>query len=110
MPCEQEELQLQQELTEHLAKIWREPGSGMWESRDEPQRYTYSAAMAWLALERAVKSIERDGMDGPLAEWKALRDEIHADVCKHGFDTHLDSFVQHYGSKESGCLSTSAIG
>ncbi len=99
VPCEQEELQLQQELTEHLAKIWQEPGSGMWESRAEPRRYTYSAAMAWLALERAVKSIERNGMDGPIAEWEALRDEVHADVCKHGFDPSLGSFVQYYGSR-----------
>ena len=99
VPCEKEELQLQQALTEHLAKIWQKPGSGMWESRAEPRRYTYSAAMAWLALERAVTSIERHGMDGPLAEWKALRDEIHADVCKHGFNKRLGSFVQSYGSR-----------
>ena len=99
VPCEQEELQLQQELTAHLAKIWREPGSGMWESRDKPQRYTYSEAMAWLAMKRAVTSIEGNGMDGPLAEWKALRDTIHADVCKHGFDARLHSFVQYYGTK-----------
>ena len=99
VPCEQEELQLQQALTEHLAEIWQEPGSGMWESRDKPRRYTYSAAMAWLAMERAVTSVERHGMDGPLAEWKALRDEIHADVCKHGFDPSRGSFVQSYGAR-----------
>ena len=34
VPCEPEELELQQELTEYLAKIWQQPGSGMWESRD----------------------------------------------------------------------------
>jgi GH15 family glucan-1,4-alpha-glucosidase len=99
VPCEQEELQLQQELTEHLTKIWQEPGSGMWESRGKSRRYTFSAAMAWLAMERAVTSIERHGMDGPLAEWRALRDEIHTDVCKHGFDPNLGSFVQYYGSR-----------
>ena len=112
VPCEKQELQLQQALTEHLAKIWREPGSGMWESRDEPRRYTYSAAMAWLAMERAVTSIDRRGMDGPLAEWKALRDEIHADVCKHGFDKSLDSFVQYYGSRnlDASVLLLSVIG
>ncbi len=99
VPCRQEELELQQELTEYLVKTWRQPGSGMWESRDEPQRYTYSSVMSWVALDRAVESIDHHGMAGPLAEWKDLRDKIHADVCKHGFDTHLDSFVQHYGSK-----------
>jgi GH15 family glucan-1,4-alpha-glucosidase len=100
VPCEQEELQLQHALTAHLAKIWKEPGSGMWESRGKPRRYTYSVAMAWLALAKAVASIERDGMHGPLAEWKALRDKIHADVCKHGFDSRLGSFVQHYGARD----------
>ncbi len=97
--CEPEELRLQQALTEHLAEIWIQPGSGMWEERDKPQRFTYSGVMAWLALDRAVKSIELHGMNGPLKEWKKLRDEIHTDVAKHGFNTHLGSFVSHYGSK-----------
>ena len=99
VPCQPEELQLQQELTQHVAKTWRDPGSGMWESRDKPQRYTYSIAMAWVALDRAIDSIERHGMNGPLEEWKELRDKIHADVCEHGFDKHLDCFVKYYGSK-----------
>lgn len=93
------ELELQQELTGHLAKIWQEPGSGMWEERGDPHRFTVSNVMAWLALERAVKSIEHHGMGGPLEEWKTLRNRIRADVFRHGFDAHLDSFVQHYGSQ-----------
>ena len=93
------ELELQQNLTRHLAKIWQEPGSGMWEERDDPHRFTVSNVMAWLALERAVKSIEHHGMGGPLEEWKTLRGRIRADVFRHGFDAHLDSFVQHYGSR-----------
>jgi GH15 family glucan-1,4-alpha-glucosidase len=32
--------------------------------------------------------------------WRALRDEIHRDVCANGFDQELGSFVQSYGSKE----------
>ncbi len=100
VPCEQRELQLQQALTEHLAAIWKEPGSGMWEERNEPQRFTYSGAMSWLALDRAVKSIEQHNMGGPLETWKALRDTVRQDVEKHGYNTHAESFVQHYGSKD----------
>lgn len=99
IPCSQEELQLQQNLTEHLSSIWKVPGSGIWEERGEPKHFTYSEAMAWAALDRAVASIERHGMQGPLKKWKALRDKIHADVCKHGFHRGLNSFVEHYGSK-----------
>ena len=96
---EPQELQFQKALTEHLTKIWQTPGSGMWEERNHPERFTVSGAMVWLALDRAVKSIERHGMSGPTEEWKALRDLVHADVIEHGFDTHLDSFVQYYGSR-----------
>lgn len=71
----------------------------MWEERDHPQRFTFSGVMTWLALDRAVKSIEHHGMAGPLEAWKALRDRIRADVLRHGFDTRLDSFVEHYGSR-----------
>ncbi len=100
IPCEPQELILQQRLTEHLASIWQEPGSGMWEERNEPQRFTYSGVMAWLALDRAVKSIEQHGMDGPLEVWKQLRDTIRAEVEQHGFNTHLESFIQHFGSRD----------
>ena len=99
VPCYQQELQLQQALTTHLAKIWEEPGSGMWEERTHPERFTYSLVMAWVALDRAVKSIEKHSMVGPLKKWTKLRDKIHADVLKHGYNTGLQSFVSHYGSK-----------
>jgi GH15 family glucan-1,4-alpha-glucosidase len=100
IPCEPEELKLQQTLTEHLTKIWREPGSGMWEERGKPQRFTYSVAMAWLAFERGVRSIEEHGMGGPVAAWRTLRDLVRDDVEKHGYNNHIDSFVQHYGSRD----------
>ncbi len=99
IPCEERELKLQQKLTEHFAEVWRQPGSGMWEERSEPRHFTCSRVMAWVALDRAVHSIERHGMDGPLKKWKKLRDKVHADVCRHGFHKRLNSFVQHYGSK-----------
>jgi GH15 family glucan-1,4-alpha-glucosidase len=56
--------------------------------------------MAWVALDRAVKGIERCGLDGPAARWREVRDKIHAEVCARGFDPQLGSFVQHYGAKE----------
>ena len=32
--------------------------------------------MAWVALKRAVESVERQEMEGPLEEWKELRDRF----------------------------------
>ena len=99
IPCDKRELTLQQGLTEYIAEVWRKPGSGMWEERTEPHHFTTSRMMVWVALDRAVHSIERHGMDGPLKKWKKLRDRVHADVCRYGFHKRLNSFVQHYGSK-----------
>ncbi len=87
-------------LTAHLASIWQQPGSGMWEERDKPERFTYSQVMAWLCMDRAVKSIEKHGMRGPTAEWKRLRENIRKNVLEHGYDSDLNAFVQHYHSKQ----------
>jgi GH15 family glucan-1,4-alpha-glucosidase len=58
--------------------------------------------MTWVAFDRAVKSHELFGRgDHPRAQrWRALRAEIHDDVCRQGFDASLGSFVQAYGSRE----------
>jgi GH15 family glucan-1,4-alpha-glucosidase len=56
--------------------------------------------MAWVAMDRAVKSVEEFGLDGPVSTWRAVRQQIHDDVCREGFDSSLNSFVQSYGSKD----------
>jgi GH15 family glucan-1,4-alpha-glucosidase len=87
-------------LLDHLQKIWREPDHGIWEIRGSPQHFTHSKVMAWVAFDRAIKSSEQWGLDGPVDQWRALRSEIHDQVCRRGFDAELGSFVQGYGSKE----------
>jgi GH15 family glucan-1,4-alpha-glucosidase len=54
--------------------------------------------MAWVAVDRAVKAVERFGLEGPVARWRDLRSVIHEDVCQ-GYDPELGAFVQYYGSK-----------
>ena len=56
--------------------------------------------MAWVAIDRAVKDVERFKLDGPVVHWRRLRDTIHAQICEHGFDAEIGSFVQSYGSKD----------
>ena len=89
---------LQLALTTHVASAWRRPDHGIWEVRGEPQHFVFSKVMAWVALDRAVKSIEEFGLSGPLEEWRTLREEIHREVCAHGYDARVGSFVQAYGS------------
>jgi len=91
---------LQHALIRHLESIWDQPDEGIWEVRDRPHCFTYSKVMAWAAFDRAVRGIEAFGLDGPLDRWRALRHAIHDDVCRHGYDPELGSFVRSYGSRE----------
>jgi GH15 family glucan-1,4-alpha-glucosidase len=87
----------------HLARIWRLPDEGIWEVRGPPQHFTHSKVMAWVAFDRAVKITEqlgeRGGGAGAIEQLRRIRDDIHENVCHHGFDAELGSFVQTYGSK-----------
>jgi GH15 family glucan-1,4-alpha-glucosidase len=55
--------------------------------------------MAWVAFDRAVRSVETQDVEGPVEHWREIRDEIHADISARGFDEGLGSFTQSYGSK-----------
>ena len=91
---------LQRVLLDYLAGIWREPDDGIWEIRGERRHFVHSKVMAWVAFDRAVRSVEDQKLEGSSEEWRRIRDEIHADVLAHGYDEELGSFVQSYGSKE----------
>ena len=103
---------LERTLIAHLEKIWREPDEGLWEVRGGRRQFTHSKIMAWVAIDRAIRSAEEFGLEGPLDEWRTMRQEIHDDVCQNGFDTSLGSFVQSYGSKhlDASLLMTALLG
>ncbi|EIM98004.1 glycoside hydrolase 15-like protein, partial [Paraburkholderia hospita] len=91
---------LEGELVEHLAQVWHQPDQGIWESRGKPQHYTVSKVMAWVAVDRAIRSAAQFRQDAPVREWEQLRDRIHADVFCHAFRTDLNAFTQVYGGSE----------
>ncbi len=91
---------VQRSLVAHLETVWQKPDLGIWEVRGEPQHFTHSKVMAWVALDRAVKSAEEFGLDLPTDRWAALRDHIHDEICRRAFDPDVGAFMQAYGSKE----------
>ncbi len=91
---------LQKVIMDYLEGHWRDPDNGIWEVRGPRQHFTHSKVMAWVAADRAIRGIEQWGLDGPLEQWKAMREHVHADVLAHGYDAELGSFVQAYGSKD----------
>ncbi len=99
LPSNEDAWRLERSLVEFLETVWHEPDEGIWEIRGPRQHFTHSKVMAWVAMDRAVKGVELFGLEGPVERWRELRDRIHAQVCREGFDPALGSFVQAYGSK-----------
>jgi GH15 family glucan-1,4-alpha-glucosidase len=88
----------QRALLEFLESNWREPDEGIWEIRGPRRHFTHSKVMAWVALDRAIKAVDLLGHDGPVDRWRAIRRELHDEVCREGYDSERDTFVQYYGA------------
>ncbi len=89
--------QLQTLLLSHVEQVWRVPDHGIWEVRGPARAFTHSRLMCWVAFDRAVKSVEHFGLQGPVEHWRDVRDAIRTDILEHAFDRRKNSFVQHYG-------------
>jgi len=89
----------QRALVEFLESAWAKPDNGIWEVRGPRRHFTHSKIMAWVALDRAIRMAERSHLDAPLDRWRAMRNQVHASVCRRGFDAKRNTFVQHFGGK-----------
>jgi GH15 family glucan-1,4-alpha-glucosidase len=88
----------QRALVDHLETVWSSPDEGIWEVRDGSRQFTHSKVMAWIAFDRAIKSAETFGLEGPIDHWRKLRAAIHREVCEKAFNPRLNAFTQAYGS------------
>jgi len=95
-------IQVETALVEHLEAIWQQPCSDLWESRGEPQCYTYSQAMAWVGITQFLKGARTHEAASAdmVCRLQALRDRIHETVCRRGYDASRGHFVDHYGGRE----------
>jgi GH15 family glucan-1,4-alpha-glucosidase len=92
---------LQTALMDFLRTHWRQPDEGLWEVRGRRRQFVHSKVMVWVAADRAVRTLERHPeLDGDLDGWRALRDEVHREVCDKGYDPERNTFTQSYGSRE----------
>jgi len=91
---------MQKALMRAVSDRWTEPDNGIWEVRGGRQHFTHSKLMAWVAADRAVRSVQEFGLDGPIEQWLQLRDDIRADILRRGYDPRRQTFTQYYGSTE----------
>ncbi|WP_259408059.1 glycoside hydrolase family 15 protein [Streptomyces akebiae] len=102
LPDKPDMWRMQCALMEYLRTAWRKPDEGLWEVRGPRRHFTHSKVMCWVAADRAVRTLEDDPTlsGGDLEGWRALRDEIHREVCERGYDADRGTFTQSYGSRE----------
>jgi len=83
-----------------LEDHWRDEDAGLWEMRGPARHFTHSKVMCWVAFDRAVRICEERGLRGPVARWRRVRDEIHAEVLAKGWSEKRQAFTQYFGAEE----------
>jgi glucoamylase len=91
---------VQRAVLQHLEKVMSLPDSGLWEVRGPERHFTYSKVMTWVAFDRAVRSVETQGLEGPVEHWREVRDAIHTEICSKGWNDAIGAFTQYYGGHE----------
>ncbi|MET9360710.1 glycoside hydrolase family 15 protein [Streptomyces sp. NPDC006632] len=92
---------IQLALLGFLEERWREPDEGLWEVRGPRRHFVHSKVMAWVAADRAVRTLEEEPtLRGDADRWRRMRDAVHKEVCEKGFDPVRNTFTQAYGSAE----------
>lgn len=100
IPSDADSWAVQRALLDWLETGWRHPDNGLWEMRGSKRHFVHSKVMSWVAFDRAVQASERFGLEGPVDRWRQQREEIHREVCSHGWDAERATFTQSYGSDE----------
>ncbi len=91
---------LQTMLVDFVSRHWSDPDDGIWEVRGPRRHFTHSKVMAWVAVDRAIRTAEEQGRQAPLEEWKKLRDTMHAEILEKGYNERRRAFTQYYGSDD----------
>jgi alpha,alpha-trehalase len=72
---------------------------GLWEVRGEPQHFTASKVMCWVAVDRGIALARERGEEERANAWQRAADEIKADVLENGV-SERGVFRQHYSTDD----------
>jgi GH15 family glucan-1,4-alpha-glucosidase len=76
-----------------------DPDQGIWEIRGDPQHFTASKVLCWVAMDRGA-DLARDRDDHDRADqWQKAADELKAEILDKGVD-EKGRFRQHYANDE----------
>ncbi|MBC7518852.1 MAG: glycoside hydrolase family 15 protein [Microbacteriaceae bacterium] len=89
---------LQRALMSFVEANWTRPDNGIWEIRGPLRHFTHSRVMIWAAFDCAIRAVREHGLEGPVATWEKIREEIRTEVEEQGFDVANNTYTQYYGS------------
>ena len=89
---------LEKNLLQYTVDQFDRPDNGMWEIRGETQLFTHSRVMVWATFDRAVRAVEEHGLDGPVDDWRRLRQRARDEVDRRGVAS--GHFTQHFGTDD----------
>lgn len=85
------------QAVEQAIANWRKPDRGIWEVRGEPQHFTSSKLMCWVAVNRGARLAHLHDEPELARRWEKEAEEIKTDIIENGLDER-GVFVQRYGS------------
>lgn len=83
-----------------VSNNWKYPDRGIWELRSNPQHFTFSKVLCWVAIDRAIKIARLLKKDHHADEWTQLREKIRKNIMLKAWNKEIGAFTQHYGSDD----------
>jgi GH15 family glucan-1,4-alpha-glucosidase len=72
---------------------------GIWEIRGDPQHFTASKVLCWVAMDRGADLARTRNDDERSQQWRQAADTLKAEILDKGVDSR-GRFRQHYGNEE----------
>lgn len=82
------------DMADQACRQWRDPDHGVWEIGADRRQYTHSKVGCWVALDRALRLVERDLLDGDTTRWRKNRRELRVVIERFGYNRDLGAFTQ----------------
>ncbi|UPT75451.1 MAG: glycoside hydrolase family 15 protein [Elusimicrobiota bacterium] len=83
-----------------VCELWEQPDEGIWEVRSGRQHHTHSKALAWVALDRAVRACRRWKWEAPIEEFEAAAARLRSQIEARGFNSRLDAYTRTFDGEE----------
>jgi GH15 family glucan-1,4-alpha-glucosidase len=92
-----------------VGDTWRQPDSGIWEVRSQPEHFTHSKMMCWVALDRAARLADAGQLPDHAARWRQEAAAVRDFVESNCWSESKQSYVRFAGGDELDAALLSAV-